>query len=254
MTTLNAVSSTNQHTRRSEFLNGIKHTIPMMVGAAPFGMIFGALGVTEFAMSPSAVMGFSLFVFAGSAQFIAGGLVGGGIGVAFIVLTTFVVNLRHALYAASLGPYLKGISQKWLLPLAFWLTDETYAVVIQRYAQDDASKFKRYYQLGSSVAMYANWQLWTIAGLIAGTQLEGLAELGLDFAMVVTFIGIVVPLVVTRPMLVSALVAGGVSVLTFDMPNKAGLMVAAVAGIAAGVIVEALQNSAKKRGQHADDN
>lgn len=224
-------------TRRSEFLAGVKDTIPLLVGAAPFGMIFGALGVTG-GLSPLAVLGFSLFVFAGSAQFIAAGLVAQGVGVGFIVLTTFIVNLRHLLYAASLVPHVRHLSQKWLLPLGFWLTDETYAVVIRRYPQEDRSPFKHWYHLGSSISMYLNWNFWTVVGLIAGTQLEGLANLGLDFAMVVTFIGIVVPLIQSRPMLFSALVAGMVSVLAYSLPNKGGLMVAALAGIAAGVVLE----------------
>jgi len=228
-------------TRRSEFLSGIKTTIPLMIGAFPFGIIFGALGITS-GLSPAAVLALSVFVFAGSSQFIAAGLVAQGIGVGFIVLTTFIVNLRHALYAASLGPYMKNLSQKWVVPLAFWLTDETYAVVINRYPQKDDSLHKHWFHLGSSVAMYINWQFWTLVGLIAGAQLEGLADLGLDFAMVVTFIGLVVPLIKTRPMLISALVAGVVAVLSNGLPNKSGLMVASLAGIIAGVVAEAVQD------------
>ncbi len=220
------------------FLAGAKDTIPLIVGAIPFGIIFGAVGVSA-GLSPAAVMGMSLLVFAGSAQFIAAGLVGQGVGVAFIILTTFIVNLRHALYAASLGPFMSKLSQRWMLPLAFWLTDETYAVVIRRWSETSAPH-RRWYHLGSALSMYANWQLCTVIGLIAGTQLEGLAELGLDFAMVVTFIGIVVPLLRTRPMLLSAVVAGVVAVLAHGLPNQAGLMVAALAGIVAGVLSEAL--------------
>jgi predicted branched-subunit amino acid permease len=103
----------------------------MVVGAIPFGIIFGAVAVTgSRPLSPAAAMGMSLIVFAGSAQFIAAGLYGQGAGLAIIVLTTFIVNLRHALYSASLAPYMQRLSQKWLLPLGFWLTDETYAVVV----------------------------------------------------------------------------------------------------------------------------
>lgn len=225
--------------RGLEFIAGAKDTIPMMVGAAPFGVVFGVLGVTS-GLSPAAVIAFSLLVFAGSAQFIAVGLVAQGVGIAFIVLTTFIVNLRHMLYAASLGVFMKHLPQRWLLPLAFWLTDETYAVVIGRWQDKEASPYKHWYHLGSSISMYVNWQAWTLIGLVAGTQLEGVAELGLDFAMVVTFIGIVVPLIVTRPMLLSALVAGIVAVLAHGLPNQSGLMVAAFAGIAAGVVAEAL--------------
>jgi 4-azaleucine resistance transporter AzlC len=243
---LQTQANTAEFTRRSEFINGIRTTLPMMIGAAPFAVIFGMLGLSS-GLSPMAVMGFSLIVFAGSAQFIAAGLVGQGIGIAFIILTTFIVNLRHALYAASLGPYMRYLSQKWMLPLAFWLTDETYAVVITRYAEKDKSPYKHWYHFGSSIAMYLNWQVWTIIGLVAGTQLSGAAELGLDFAMVVTFIGIVVPLVKSRPMLVCALVSSVVALLANPLPNKGGLMVAAFAGIAAGIFFENLQKADKAK-------
>jgi len=235
--------STETTTRQTVFIQGARDTIPMMLGAAPFGVIFGVLGIGA-GMSPAAVLGFSLIVFAGSAQFIAAKLLADGLSIALIVLTTFIVNLRHALYSASLGPYMSKLPQRWLLPLAFWLTDETYAVVITNWGKD--VPHKRWYHLGSAVAMYLNWQLWTLIGLIAGTQLEGIKELGLEFAMVVTFIGIVVPLIKTRPMLLSAIVAGVVSVLAAPVPNNGGLMIAAIAGILAGILAESYLSKDKR--------
>lgn len=226
-----------EFTRRGEFLAGVKDTFPLMLGAAPFGLIFGAIAVTG-GLSPAAAMGMSLIVFAGSAQFIGVQLFAQGTPILVIVLTTFIVNVRHALYGASLAPYVKHLSQRWLLPLAFWLTDETYAIVIRRYQNDSESPYLHWYFLGSSVSMYINWQLWTLAGIIAGQQFEGLAQLGLDFALALTFIGIVVPLIINRPMLVCAVIAGVVGVVTYGLPNKLGLMVAAIAGIAAGMIAE----------------
>jgi len=65
--------------------------------------------------------------------------------------------------------------------------------------------------------------------------------------MVVTFIGIVVPLIVNRPMLVCALVSGLTALLTNPLPNKIGLIIAAVAGIAAGIIVETFQPTVKEK-------
>jgi 4-azaleucine resistance transporter AzlC len=237
---------TDTNSRRAEFIKGLKDTLPLMIGAAPFGMIFGVLGVNN-GLSPAAVMGFSIFVFAGSSQFIAAQLVAENLHIALIVLTTFIVNLRHALYSASLGPAMKDLPQKWMLPLAFWLTDETYAIVIRRWTDvNDTSPLKRWYHLGSAISMYLNWQLWTLIGLIAGTQLQGLGDLGLEFAMVVTFIGIVVPMVKSRPMLLCAIVAGVVAVLGYNIPNKGGLMLAAFAGIAAGVIAEAYSGKEKR--------
>ena len=229
-------------TRRSEFWAGVKATIPLVVGAIPFGIIFGVTAVAstngEPSLSPAATIGMSAFVFAGSAQFIASGLVAEGVGLALIVITTFIVNLRHALYSASLAPYMKHLSHRWLLPLGFWLTDETYAVVIRRYTEADRSPHKHWFHLGSSLFMYTNWQLCTLIGIVAGRSIPDAQGWGLDFAMSVTFIGIIVPLIRNRPMLVAALVAG-VSALVFnDMPNKMGLIVASLLGIAAGYIAE----------------
>jgi predicted branched-subunit amino acid permease len=93
--------------------------------------------------------------------------------------------------------------------------------------------------------MYLNWQAWTAVGLLAGTGLSNVADWGLDFAMAVTFIGIVVPLVTTRPMLLCALVSGAVAMLAAGLPHNLGLIVAALAGMSAGVILESLARPAR---------
>lgn len=231
--------TTTTYTRRTEFVAGLKDTLPLMLGAAPFGIIFGALAITS-GLSAAATIGMSLFVFAGSSQFIAVGLLARAASLPVIILTTFVVNLRHILYSASLAPYMKHLSQKWLLPLGFWLTDESYAVVIRRYPQTDASPYKHWYHFGSSVGMYVNWQLWTLIGVIAGQQIRDAQSWGLDFAMLVTFIGIVVPMLVTRPMVACALTSGLVAVVARGLPYNLGLMVGALAGIAVGFALESL--------------
>lgn len=227
-------------TPRQEFLQGAQDTLPLIVGAIPFGILFGALAVNA-GLPFWAIMGMSLFVFAGSSQFVAAGLVAQGTGVAMIIVTTFVVNLRHGLYSASLGPHMRGLSQRWLLPLAFWLTDESYAVVIQRYQQEDDSPHKHWYYLGSAVFMYCNWQLCTVLGVLAGQSLSGMKEWGLEFAMVVTFIGIVVPLLQTAAMRAAAIVAAVVSLLAGGFAHQSGLLVASLAGIATGWLYETVQ-------------
>lgn len=232
--------------RLSEFFAGAKATIPLILGAIPFGIMFGTVAVNA-GITPAGTVAMSLFVFAGSGQFIAAGLVSEGIQTGFIILTTFVVNLRHALYAASLAPFMRRLPQRWLLPLGFWLTDETYAVVIKRYAEADNSPHKQWYHLGSAVAMYTNWQLCTVLGVIAGRAIPDAAGWGLDFAMVATFIGIVVPMIASVPMLAAALTAGAAALLFNPLPNKAGLMIAALAGIAAGYLAETVKKRREKQ-------
>jgi len=93
-------------TRRQEFFKGARDTLPLVIGAMPFGIIFGTLAAGA-GLSPWGAMGMSLFVFAGSSQFIAMGLIGAGTAWPMIVLTTFVVNFRHLLYTATLLPHLR---------------------------------------------------------------------------------------------------------------------------------------------------
>ncbi len=221
----------------SEFVAGARATIPLIIGAIPFGLIFGTLAAAS-ELSFGATVAMSAFVFAGSAQFIAIGMLAAGTTWPVVVLTTFVVNLRHILYATTLVPHVKRLSPAWQVPLAFWLTDETFAVVVNRYYQPDSSPCKHWYYLGSAVAMYVNWQICTYLGLTVGQLIPNAASWGLDFAMPVTFIGMIIPYLRNKPMWAAVIISGIVSVLAQPLPHKLGLMVAALAGIAGGLLVE----------------
>jgi 4-azaleucine resistance transporter AzlC len=221
------------------FFAGARDSFPMLVGAAPFGVIFGTLAIGS-GLPAWLTLGMSLLVFGGSSQFVAVSLIGSGTALPVIWLTTLVVNLRHALYSASLLPHARSLPARWRWALAFWLTDETFAVVENRVRQDASHNAwdTAYYWLGSSLAMYSNWFVWTLVGVVLGQSVPALATLGLDFAMVATFAAIVVLQLRDRPMVLAAVVAGTVALLSRDLPYKLGLMSAAVAGVAAGMLAE----------------
>lgn len=222
------------------FAQGARDTIPLLIAAAPFGAIFGALAHSA-GLSSWAVMGMSLIVFAGSSQFIAVGLLAASTAIPLIIATTFFVNLRHMLYATSLMPHVSRIPQLLRAPIAFWLTDETYAVVIGRVNRErDAPDFATYY-FGSAISMYSNWALWTFIGLMLGQQIPEMRSWGLDIAMVLAFVGIVVPALKTMPMLACALVAAVTGLLTHDWANQSGLLLSSVLAIAVGVFLEMRQ-------------
>jgi 4-azaleucine resistance transporter AzlC len=214
--------------------------IPLVVGAIPFGIIFGTLAQTS-GLSFAGAIAMSAIIFAGSSQFIALGLLAAGTTWPLIVLTTFVVNLRHLLYAVAMVPHVQHLPQRWKIPLGFWLTDEAFAVSIRRYEQPDASPHKHWYYLGAALLMYVNWQICTWVGLTVGQMIPNAANWGLDFAMSVTFIGMMIPYLVSRPMVVTVVVSGIVALLTVEMPHKLGLIVAAIAGVIAGFSCEQLQ-------------
>lgn len=222
----------------SELLAGMRNTTPLVIGAIPFGVIFGTLATVN-GLSFQATIAMSVFVYAGSAQFIALGLLAGATAWPIIVATTFVVNLRHLLYAATLVPHVKNWSHLIRPPFAFWLTDETFAVVMNRWSEQK-KPITTWYYFGSAFTMYLNWQLCTFIGLTAGRSFPNIAGWGLDFAMPVTFIGMLMPYLKSRVMWWVVLISGGVSVLAYALPHKLGLMLAAACGIAVGVLFEIL--------------
>lgn len=224
-------------TRPSEFLRGLRDTIPFMIGSIAFGVIFGTLATTS-GLSPFATMAMSLFVFSGSAQFIAILLLGTGSGLWAVWFATLVLNLRHLLYAATLVDHVRHLSQAWRFPLAAFLTDETFAVMERRYRLQGGGRNAHWYYAGSCCGMYLNWQFWTLFGITVGKLYPQIQNWGLEFAMVVSFIGIVMPLLTSMPYWAAAVTAGLVAVLANPLPYKLGLMLGALAGIAVGLLLD----------------
>lgn len=221
-------------TPSSSFAAGARDSLPMLVGAAPFGVIFGAL----IAAGPLVAWQgqfMSLSVFAGSSQFIAVGLAAAQTGILVIWMATFIVNLRHMLYAATLLPYVSHLPARWRGLLGFLLTDETFAVANAYYHKHGQTPLGHWYFLGSGLAMYGNWQLWTLIGLLFGEAFPQLQTLGLDFAMVATFIAIVVPQLFRFPQLAAAIAAGAFAWFLRDLPYKLGLLAAILAGVGVGL-------------------
>ncbi len=216
---------------------GMRDTIPMVIGAIPFGIIFGTLANAN-GLTKLEIIALSAIVFAGSSQFIVLGLFAAGVNWPVVILTTGVVNLRHLLYSATMVPHVKRLSQLWKALLSFGLTDESFAVAIRRYEDNDDPKSKHWYFLGSIAIMYGNWQICTWIGMGLGRQIPWLTDLGLEFAMLVTFIAMVTPYLRTSPMWVATLAAGISAVFTYALPYKAGLLLSAIVGIVAGMMME----------------
>jgi len=243
--------------RREEFWAGVVGIAPLVLGAVPFGLIYGVLAVTV-GLPIAMAQAMSVIVFAGSAQFTTTQLLRDGAPLLVIVVTVAVLNVRHALYSASLAPYLQHLNRGWKSMLAYLLTDEAYAIAITRYWQDKGeeqieskhhpnqslhhqseSDFRHWFVLGASVTLWVNWQISTAVGVFLGAQIP--ASWSLDFAMPLTFIAIVIPALRDRATVGAALVAGIVVLLAMAMPLKLGLVTAMIVGIIAGTLIEQWQ-------------
>lgn len=232
-------------TRVKEFFAGALATFPLLVGAVPFGIIFGTLAEPN-GLSTLGAMLMSLVVFAGASQFIALGLLAAGASLPIIIATTFIVNFRHILYAANLLPKVKHLPQYWRAIMAFGLTDETFAAVNNRYRHNANLKNAHWFYLGSFLAMYSNWLLCTFIGLTLGNIFPEMQNWGLDFAMSVTFLGMVVPYLKTKPVIVAVMVSAVLSIVSYDFAHKLGLLFSAFSGISVGLSLMMLEKRSKK--------
>jgi 4-azaleucine resistance transporter AzlC len=221
--------------RRAEFLAGVRGELPLLLGVVPFGMIYGTLALSA-GLPPSMAQAMSSVVFAGSAQFVIAQLVGGGAPMLVIILTAFIVNVRHSLYSASVAPYLKRLSWPWKGVLAYLLTDEAYAVAITRYIGPATGPYPHWFFLGAGLTLWSSWQVSTAVGIFLGALLP--AGGPLEFALPLTFIALVVPALKDRASVVAAVTAGVAVILGGGLPLKLGLVAAALAGIFSGVVVE----------------
>ncbi|TBR41804.1 branched-chain amino acid ABC transporter permease [Marinomonas agarivorans] len=238
------------------FLQGAVASTPMIVGGIPFGILFGSLAMS-YDLSPWFAVAMSAIVFAGSAQFVALGLIYADAPLWVIVSTTFIVNLRHILYAADLVKFIKHLPIKWRFILGFGLVDETYAAIRPMYGNGSINESNGHYAyLGSFLSFYLMWQMCTVIGIVAGELFPSLSEWGMEFAMVATFIGIITPYLHARdgkqltqktarylmrfPYWLALAVASISSLLLTELPNNLGLLVAALLGVLVGFVTHKL--------------
>jgi 4-azaleucine resistance transporter AzlC len=219
--------------RKQAFALGLSSVMPILLGVAPFGVIYGVVALQS-GIPPLAALAMSSIVFAGSAQFLLAQLVGAGAPALLMIGAVALVNLRHALYSASVAPMLAQLPRLWKLLLAYLLTDEAYAAAIPHLLASEAKtrSSAHWILFGSGVGLWAGWQLSTLAGVLIGAQLP--ADLGLDFALPLTFIAIVVPMIDSRARLYSALAAAAAAVALAVLPYKLGLFIASLVGLVVG--------------------
>ena len=224
------------HTPAKQLWLGALETLPLVVAAFPFGIVFGAMahsGGLDFAFT----LGMSAIVFAGASQFIAITLLAAATALPVIVMTVFVVNLRQMLYSANLMHHVEPWPQWLRALLAFFLTDETFAAVTDRLNRHPEQAGLRWFYAGSALFMYSFWQIATVLGYSLGEQVPGLADWGLDVAMIVAFVGIVVPALKRRADWACGVVAFSGALLTYDWPHQTGLLFSSLAAIAVGMVV-----------------
>lgn len=222
------------------FWSGVRAELPLLIGVFPFGLIYGALAVSS-GLSKAAAQLMSSIVFAGSSQFIAAQLFHDAVPGIVIVLTIAVVNLRHALYSASLAPHVASLPTRWKVLLSYLLTDEAYAPTVLHYEKEGVTPYGHWFFLGAGLALWSTWQVSTAIGVFLGSAIP--ESWSLEFALPLTFIAMVVPVLKNRPAIAAALSAGITALFAHLFPYRLGLILAALVGILVGTVLEGLNAS-----------
>ena len=177
-----------QQSWKTEYLDGLKTIAPIIVAAMPIALVFGAVAATK-GLSPLEATLMSAFVFAGGSQFVAMDIWTHPASWSALAFAALLVNLRHVLMGASLGPKMQRFStwQKYLALLV--MADENWAMAEVRATR---TMLTPAFYAGLAIIFYANWVAFSLLGALMGAFLGDPALVGLDFAFPALFIVLVV--------------------------------------------------------------
>ncbi|MBM7647590.1 4-azaleucine resistance transporter AzlC [Bacillus ectoiniformans] len=178
---------TASHTRTNEFRRGIHAGISIAIGYFPAALTYGLLAKSAGLGFEEAIL-MSIFVFAGAAQYIALNLITLGTGVFEIVLTTFIVNIRHFLMSASLNEKSED-EPAWKKAIySFGITDETFSVASMKSGSVSSG-----YMFGLIAVSYGSWTINSGVGFLLGASLPQVIQDSMGIALYAMFIGLLVP-------------------------------------------------------------
>jgi 4-azaleucine resistance transporter AzlC len=221
----------------SSYWRGVRNALPFLFVVGPFGMLFGVVA-TDAGLNVFETLMFSIVVIAGAAQFTAVQLMQDNAPTIVVLVSAMAVNLRMAMYSASITPHLGPLPLWKRMFVAYFLVDQVYAASIidyeERPQQTLAEKFAFF--MGVATPICPPWYLFTLVGAWAGEAVP--PELGLDFVLPIAFIALFAPALRTGAHRAAALVAALMALAFAFLPYNLGLIVGAVAGMMAGAEVE----------------
>ena len=220
---------------RTEIFLGVTAMLPLLLGVIPFGLVFGVLGVASGLTETQTIL-MSSIIFAGASQVVFAQLWAAGSAYLVVGSSVALINLRHVLYSVAVSEHLKKLSFKWRIILAYLLTDEAFAVSIKRFNTDGDSRPVHFFMFGAGSALWIAWQISTVVGVIAGSTIPENWEL--SFAIPLTFIAVLVPLLKNFPTIICALTSSLISICAQSLPWNSWILVAAFGGILLGALIE----------------
>ncbi|MBS0124750.1 AzlC family ABC transporter permease [Thetidibacter halocola] len=221
----------------SSYRRGVRDGLPFLLIVIPFATLFGVVA-TEAGLSVFETLSFSVVVIAGAAQFTALSLLTEQAPVLIVLISALAVNLRLAMYSASLTPYLGALPMWKRAVTAYFLVDQTYAGSVLEYEKRPGmSVAERWaYFMGIATPICPPWYAATVAGAWAGAAIP--PEAGLDFALPIAFLAMIGPALRTPAHRIAALVSTVLALAFAFVPYNLGLIIGGLGGMIAGAEAE----------------
>ena len=163
------------------------NTFPVMTGYIVLGMGFGILLKTK-GYGVWWALAMSVFIYAGSMQYLAVSLLTSGASLIATAITTLMVNARHLFYGISMIDKYKGAGAKKPY-MIFALTDETYSLVCSEEIEDTKEWHRYFFVVSLFNQIY--WVMGSVIGALLGSFIPFSVE-GIDFALTALFFTIFV--------------------------------------------------------------
>ena len=220
---------------RAAYFAGVRDTLTVVPSYVPFARVCGVASVNA-GLTTGAALAMPALVFGGSSQAVVTQFIQSSGSIWVAILSGCVVNLRMAIYSAAMAPRLRGLSTARRMAAAFFLVDNSFALVQKRADANPHDAHLMAYYAGLSSMVWPFWVVFCAIGIFAGSIVPTTWQL--EFAIPLSFIAICAAALRTLPTGASAIMGGLASLLLFDLPLKLGLIVACLVGLFAGQLAE----------------
>ena len=163
--------------------------------------------------------------------------IGEGAGAAVIILTVFFINARHIIYSAAMRERF-AVYPTWIrIAAPYLLIDQQFAVAeTAPELIDPTPRYRLWHFLGAGGFMWTFWQLSVAVGLLMGDFVRD--EWQLIFSVPILFMGLMVLSIKNHAGAVAATVGGTLALIGRDLPSGSGLLLAIIAGMIAGAVID----------------
>ncbi|MFS1663581.1 AzlC family ABC transporter permease [Streptococcus sp. zg-JUN1979] len=171
----------------NSFIGGVRASLSTALGYISIGLACGVVGASS-GLSPIEMGLMSVIVYGGSAQFVMCAMLYAKAPISSIVMSVFLINLRHLLMSLQATTIFKGVGLKHGILIGSLITDESYGVLLNEYAHHQSISTS--WMHGNNIASYVTWVLSVFLSSIVGQYIPSPELFGLDFALVAMFVAL----------------------------------------------------------------